>query len=110
MTPYLPHQEPHPAQRSAALEKQRQRYGYDFDKSPPLALLAQDVPDQDKFSSRYIAERLAATAELTANLLTSRVRSVLDPLDELAEYDELFPILPLPAVAQTYQTDASFAE
>jgi arachidonate 15-lipoxygenase len=110
MTPYLPNQEPNPARRSAALQAARKRYDYTYDVCTTLPLLAHDVPDQDRFSTRYIAERLAATAELPVNLLTAKVQSVFDPLDQLSEYEELFPILPLPSVAKIYQTDHAFAE
>jgi arachidonate 15-lipoxygenase len=110
MKPCLPHHEPNPAQRSADLAAARKVYAYTYDACTTLPLLADDVPDQDRFSTRYIAERLAATALLPVNLLTSQAKSVFDPLDELSEYDELFPVMPLPSVAKIYQTDHSFAE
>lgn len=110
MTPYLPHQEPNPAQRSADLQAARKVYAYTYDACTTLPLLAHEVPDQDRFSTRYIAERLAATAALPVNLLTAQARSVFDPLDELSEYEDLFPVMPLPSVAKIYQTDHAFAE
>jgi arachidonate 15-lipoxygenase len=110
MKPCLPQHEPDAAQRSADLDAARKVYAYTYDACTTLPLLAHEVPDQDRFSTRYIAERLAATAELPVNLLTARVRSVFDPLDELSEYEELFPVMPLPSVAKIYQTDHSFAE
>jgi arachidonate 15-lipoxygenase len=110
MTPYLPHQEPNPAQRSAALQVARKRYAYIYDARTNLSLLADEVPSQDRFSTRYIAERIAATAELPVNLLAANARSLFDPLDELVEYEDIFPVMPLPKVAKVYQTDHSFAE
>ncbi len=110
MKPCLPHQETHPAQRSTALQAARKRYTYTYDARTNLSLLADEVPSHDRFSTRYIAERLAATAELPVNLLAANARSVFDPLDELVEYEDLFPVMPLPKVAKVYQTDHSFAE
>ncbi|MBE9029281.1 lipoxygenase [filamentous cyanobacterium LEGE 11480] len=109
MQPYLPQQDPNPTKRAADLAKQRDLYIYDYVYLAPLPL-AKSVPDQAQFSTRYITERLLASAELPANLLAAKTRTFFDPLDQLQEYEDLFPFLPLPEVAKTYQTDQSFAE
>jgi len=54
----------------------------------------ESVPAAENFSLQYITERLAATAELPANMLAVKVKSFLDPLDELQDYEDFFAINP----------------
>jgi arachidonate 15-lipoxygenase len=107
--PYLPQNDPNLAQRIDGLNRQLQAYQYDYEYLPPLALLA-EVPATEHFSARYIAERIAATTELVPNMLGASVKSFLDPLDTLQDYEDFFTLLPLPAVAKVYPTNNSFAE
>jgi arachidonate 15-lipoxygenase len=107
--PYLPQNDPNPAQRNDGLSRQLQAYKYDYKYLPPLALL-QEVPAVENFSARYITERVVATAELLPNMLGAKVKSFLDPLDTLQDYEDFFTLLPLPAVAKVYETNNSFAE
>jgi arachidonate 15-lipoxygenase len=109
--PYLPQDEPNSssAQRSQDLSDRRKAYEYDHDYLPPLVLLKK-LPKVEDFSAQYIAERLVATAELVPNNLAAKVKSFLDPLDNLQDYEDFFPLLPLPEVAKVYQTNDSFAE
>ena len=107
--PYLPQNDPNPAQRNDELSRQFQAYQYDCEYLPPLVLLA-EVPAAENFSARYIAERVIATAELVPNMLGAKVKSFLDPLDTLQDYEDFFTLLPLPAVAKVYETNNSFAE
>jgi arachidonate 15-lipoxygenase len=109
MKPSLPQNDPNKQQRSDYLNRQQQTYQFDYQYLSPLALL-KSVPEAENFSSAYLAERLLATAELPANMLAANVRSLLDPLDNLQDYEDFFTVLPLPQVAKTYQTDRSFAE
>jgi arachidonate 15-lipoxygenase len=109
MRPSLPQNDPNKQQRSDYLNRQQQAYLFDYKYLSPLALL-KSVPEAENFSSAYLAERLLATAELPANMLAARVRSLLDPLDNLQDYEDFFTVLPLPQVAKNYQTDRSFAE
>ena len=43
-------------------------------------------------------------------MLAAKTRRLLDPLDELKEYDDLFVFLPKPGIAKNYQSDESFGE
>ena len=107
--PYLPQDEPNPAKRNDNLSSQQQAYRYDHEYLKPLVLL-KGVPAVENFSAQYIAERVAATAEIVPNLLAAKAKSFLDHLDELQDYEDLFTLLPLPEVAKVYQTNNSFAE
>jgi arachidonate 15-lipoxygenase len=108
-TPLLPQNDLNPLQRNDELNRQLQAYQYDYEYLPPLALL-KEVPSVENFSARYIAERIIATTELVPNMLGSKVKSFLDPLDTLQDYEDFFTLLPLPEVAKVYETNNSFAE
>jgi arachidonate 15-lipoxygenase len=108
-TPFLPQNDLNPLQRNDGLNRQLQAYQYDYEYLPPLALL-KEVPSIENFSARYIAERVIATAELVPNMLGAKVKSFLDPLDTLQDYEDFFTLLPLPEVAKVYETNNSFAE
>lgn len=107
--PFLPQNEPDSQQRNDKLIRQRQAYQYDYEYLPPLVLL-KDIPAIENFSAPYIAERVVATAKLIPNSLATDVKSWLDPLDDLQDYEDFFTLLPLPEVAKVYQTNNSFAE
>ncbi|MEL6229962.1 MAG: lipoxygenase family protein [Cyanobacteria bacterium J06627_3] len=107
--PYLPQKDNDKAAREAYLKSQQDLYLYDYEHLPPLVLMDK-VPDAEHFSSKYIAERVLATSELLPNTLAMKARAFLDPLDELKDYEDFFPVLPLPEVSKVYQTDDSFGE
>lgn len=109
MHPCLPNNESDPQKRNDNLSRKQQAYQYDFDYLPPLVLL-KEIPEVENFSTQYIAERVVATAELVPNMLAAKVKSFLDPLDDIQDYEDFFTLLPLPEVAKVYQTNNSFAE
>ena len=109
MKPYLPQQDPNPAARRNWLEKNREDYKFDHNYLAPIPILDK-VPHREIFSVEYTAKRLASMANLTPNMLAAKARNFLDPLNELAEYEDLLPILPKPSVIKNYQTDSCFAE
>lgn len=107
--PYVSQDEPNSAKRNSDLSRQLQAYQYDYNYLSPLVFL-KEVPAGENFSARYVAERLLATSELVPNMLAAKVKSFLDSLDNLQDYEDFFPLLPLPEVAKIYQTDSCFAE
>ncbi|MGL5065393.1 MAG: lipoxygenase family protein [Microcoleus sp.] len=109
MKPSLPQNDPNATQRSDYINRQRKAYEFDYDYLSPLAL-SKALPAIENLSVDYIAERLLATAELPVNMLAVKARSFLDPLDDIQDYEDFFPVMPLPAIAKTYQTDRAFAE
>ncbi|MFN6540777.1 MAG: lipoxygenase family protein [Nostoc sp. EkiNYC01] len=109
MKPYLPQNDPDPIKRKYSLERKKEEYEFDRDFLPPMAML-KNVPAVENFSTRYIAERTVETAELPINMLAVKTRALWDPLDELQDYEDYFPVLPKPNVIKTYQTDDSFCE
>jgi len=111
MNPCLPQNETYEDKvaRTNYLNRQQQDYKYDYNYLAPLVLM-EKVPAAENFSVQYIAERVAATAELVPNMLAAKVKSFLDPLDDIQDYEDFFTLLPLPKVAEVYQTNDSFAE
>ena len=98
------------ANRKAQLENKQKQYVFDPEYLPPLTVI-KDVPITESFSPKYLAERLPSTlAKLSANSLAIKVKSHWDPLDELQDYEDFYPVLPPPSVMRTYQMDESFAE
>ncbi|MEO0373533.1 MAG: lipoxygenase family protein [Cyanobacteria bacterium P01_A01_bin.17] len=107
--PSLPQNEPNLPARQALLKQQQERYQFNFEYLAPLAML-DEVPKDENFSGAYLAERLARAADLPVNMLAAKAHSLLDPLDRLEDYDDLFTLLPKPTIANTFQTDEVFAE
>ncbi len=109
MKPSLPQNDTDPTKRKSLLERNQGEYEFDHDFLAPMAML-KDVPSSENFSTKYIAERTVESAELPINMLAVNTRSLWDPLDELQDYEDYFPVLPRPNVIKTYQTDDSFCE
>ncbi|MBD2243268.1 lipoxygenase family protein [Nostoc sp. FACHB-888] len=109
MKPSLPQNDTDPTKRKSLLERNQGEYEFDHEFLAPMAML-KDVPSSENFSTKYIAERTIETAELPINMLAVNTRSLWDPLDELQDYEDYFPVLPRPNVIKTYQTDDSFCE
>ncbi len=109
MNPQLPQNDSDQQKRLDYLNKQKDAYEYDYDYLSPLVML-KDVPTSENFSVEYTVERAAVTAKLIPNMLGAKAKSFLDPLDDLQDFEDLFSVLPLPAVAKVYQSNASFAE
>jgi len=109
MTAYLPQNDPEPQKRFDWLQRNRADYQFDLGYLPPLSLV-KNPPQGENFSGKYLSERLLATSELAANNLAVQLRSLWDPLDELQDYEDFFPVLPRPKTIKNYQTDDSFCE
>lgn len=107
-SPYLPNEDPNPQQRQEALQRQREAYKYEYNAIPGI-ILVQDLPDQENFSMKYILQRDTQGAKLLANLFASRIENLVEPFNELKDYEELFPLLPKPSVIKTFRYDSSFA-
>ncbi|WP_392535044.1 lipoxygenase family protein [Nostoc sp. C117] len=109
MKSYLPQNDPDQTKRQTLLDHKQEEYEFDHDFLPPMAML-KNVPSIENFSTKYIAERTIDTAELPINMLAVKARGFWDPLDELQDYEDYFPVLPKPHIIKTYQTDDSFCE
>ncbi|MCA9638113.1 MAG: hypothetical protein KC420_18925, partial [Myxococcales bacterium] len=109
MRPILPRHDPDPEGRSRELAERRSEYTYDPSILPPFVLFHR-LPREELFSLGYFTERLASSAELPANLVAVKLRTIFDPFDRLDDYDDLFTLLPRPAIAERWREDASFAE
>lgn len=109
MKPITPQNDPDPQKRQDWLKCNRGDYEFDYNFLSPMAQL-KNLPQREHFSNKYLAERLAATAELSINMLAIKFQSFWDPLNELQDYEDFFPVLSKPGVIKTYETDDSFVE
>ena len=109
MKAYLPQNDPEPQKRQDWLQRNRRDYEFDLNYLPPLSMIKQ-VPAAEAFSAKYLSERLLATSNLATNTLAVQLQSMWDPLDELQDYEDFFPVLPRPKIIKNYQTDDSFCE
>ena len=109
MRPLLPQHDPDTDGRRRDLEDRRTDYTYDPTILPPFVLFHQ-LPREELFTLRYFTDRLASSADLPANLVAVKLRSLFDRFDDLGDYDDLFALLPRPAVADRWRDDATFAE
>lgn len=105
----LPQHDPDPGARRGALESARARYVYDPTVLPPFNLYG-ELPADERLGVAHLTERLAAAARAPANALAVRLRTLFDPFDELQDYDDLFALVARPPVADTWRSDAAFAE
>ncbi|HRI08292.1 MAG TPA: hypothetical protein PKW35_10765, partial [Nannocystaceae bacterium] len=109
MRPLLPQHDPDTDGRRRDLEDRRTDYTYDPTILPPFVLFHQ-LPREELFTLRHFTDRLASSADLPANLVAVKLRSLFDRFDDLGDYDDLFALLPRPAVADRWRDDATFAE
>lgn len=75
----------------------------------PLKMI-KEVPSNENGTTGYITKRLAAIADLAINFAAAKTHSLLDPLDTIEDYDDLFYVLSKPDVIRTWQKDRVFAE
>lgn len=108
-SPTLPQHDPDPVARRQALEAARERLDYDATVLPPFNL-CRSLPDDEALGGASLTERLAAAANVSANALAVRLRTLFDPFDELQDYEDLFALVARPAIADTWRSDAAFAE
>lgn len=72
--------------------------------------MAKEVPSEEGATSGYITKRLAAISDLVVNFAAAKTHNLLDPLDTIEDYDDLFYVLPKPDCVRTWQKDRMFAE
>jgi arachidonate 15-lipoxygenase len=109
LEPRLPQFDPDAARRQAYLAENREVYDYDHTVVSPLPLY-REIPWAERFTLEYLAKRTAAIAELPANLAAVKLATLLDPFDELQDYEDVFRLFDKPAIIQTWREDFMFAE
>lgn len=103
----LPQHDPDLEARARALEEARERYAYDGSALPPFRL-CRELPDGEQVGLVEAGRRMSAAP--TANAVAVRLRTLFDRFDELQDYEDLFTLLPRPAIADVWRSDAAFAE
>lgn len=108
LQPSLPQDDTIEQQQQRKEEIAQQREDYQYSDTAGI-LLIKELPQSEMFSFQYLLERNAGLVSLIANTLASTVENVFDPFDKLADYQEMFPLLPKPSVLETFRNDAVFA-
>ncbi len=108
LKPSLP-QDDTPAQQQArkqAIAQQQSEYQY---AETAGIILIKELPQAEMFSFKYLLERDQGLISLIANTLASDIENVFDPFDKIEDYQEMFPLLPKPAVVKTFRDDYVFS-
>ncbi|HBE18666.1 MAG TPA: AraC family transcriptional regulator [Cyanobacteria bacterium UBA11149] len=111
MTTLLPQNDPNPQRRQQFLQRQRYFYRYNFTYLPPLPF-PDEVPDSEGFSAKYYGEQFKGITKLGLNLGAAKLDDLLDPFDNLDDYEKLFlgePLLRKPFTSKTFLLDKEFA-
>lgn len=106
--PSLPQNDTHTQQQQRQEQIASQRGDYQYSYTDGI-LLIKELPQLEMFSFKYLLERDKGLVALILNMLATRVENIFAPFDRLEDYEELFPILPLPLVSKTFSNDAVFA-
>jgi arachidonate 15-lipoxygenase len=108
-TAYLPQHDPAPALRDSLLAARRERYVYDAAVLPPFGLY-HELPSAEVFTAGRFTDRLSSSLGVPANFAAVKLASLVDRLDELQDYEDLFRLFDPPAVIQHWGKDSMFAE
>ncbi len=73
-------------------------------------VLSERLPHGEGPTADYVAGRLSAAGSIALNFAAVKARALFDPLDQLDEYADLFPVLPRPDATQWWRSDAAFAQ
>jgi arachidonate 15-lipoxygenase len=106
--PLLPQSDRAHRRRAGQLAAARSVYRYDFATIAPIAMAAH-VPRAASFTSDFSIGFLDTVGRISMNLAAARLRSFIDPFDDLGDYAEMFSLLPAPSVIPTWRTDWRFA-
>jgi len=107
-TPCLPHEDPEAAQRESSLLAKREQYVYDPGVLPPF-VLHHTLPDAEDSGGGLFAGFSSAVG-MSVNVVAVKLAGLLDPFDELQDFEDLFKTFETPAVVKHWRTDAMFAE
>ncbi|NET38585.1 MAG: hypothetical protein F6K19_42425 [Cyanothece sp. SIO1E1] len=111
MPPLLPQNDPNSAIRRQFLTRQQASYRYNHAYLPPLTF-ADEVPRAAAFSWRYRLNQLQAIIQIVLNLGIAKLKQLFDPFNHLDDYSKLLvgaPLLPKPALIDTFLLDTEFA-
>jgi arachidonate 15-lipoxygenase len=105
--PSLPQNDLNQEQRQEWLNRKRQDYAYSQTPSLPPLPQIEELPRYEGFSLKYQLRRDEATFKLVLNMIDVIARNAFDPLDNLEEYAEYFPVLSDPSSVKLFDMTSS---
>ena len=105
--PSLPQKDSGAAQQERQTQLQQTREEYRLDLRLPNSPRVETLPEQEAFSEGYQNNRAALSQKVVVNQEASLEN--LQPFQSLDDYAALFPVLPLPDIAQNFRDDHVFA-
>ena len=108
MTAKLPRKDKATRRRREALAAARALYTWDRTTLPPLAFVA-DVPPHECFSMTYHVEWLGSLTQVAMNLAGARTYQFFDTFDAMNDFEDVYPVLPEPAIIGDWKADWRFA-
>lgn len=110
MQPYLPKDDPNPAQRAETLELRRTQYRFNYEYIPGYPFL-EKVPKREYFSPYYWVARLGSLLRLPLNQIIAKLRNaLLRPMRVIGDYVNLFVLYRKPPQIESWLDDDGFAE
>ena len=106
--PSLPQKDSGATQQERQMQLQQTREEYRLDLRLPNSPRVETLPEQEAFSEGYQNNRAALSQKVVVNQEASLEK--LQPFQSLDDYATLFPVLPLPDIAQNFRDDHVFAQ
>ncbi len=106
--PTLPQKDSSVTQQERQMQLQQTREEYQLELRLPNSPRVETLPEQEAFSDGYNDNRVTLSEKTAANQ-----QAFLDnpkPFQSLDDYAALFPVLPLPDIAQDFRSDDVFAQ
>ena len=105
--PSLPQKDSPATQQERQMQLQKTREEYRLDLRLPNSPRVETLPEQEAFSEGYQNNRAALSEKVVAN--QEAFLQNPQPFESLDDYAALFPVLPLPDIAQNFRNDHVFA-
>ncbi|AFY56396.1 Lipoxygenase [Rivularia sp. PCC 7116] len=106
--PSLPQKDSSATQQERQMQLQKTREEYQLGLRLPNSPRVETLPEREAFSEGYNSNRATLSEKIAANQ-----QAFLDnpkPFQSLDDYAALFPVLPLPDIAQDFRKDDVFAQ
>ncbi len=105
--PSLPQKDSSATQQERQMQLQQTREEYQLELRLPNSLRVETLPEQEEYSEGYNENRVALLGKVAEN--QEAFLQNPQPFESLDDYKALFPVLPLPDIAQDFRNDDVFA-
>ncbi len=105
--PTLPQKDSPAVHQERQLQIERTRQEYQITPRLPNSVRVETLPSQEEFSEGYNANRATLAEQIQANQQAFLTNP--KPFETLDDYAAVFPILPVPDIANNFRNDGTFA-